>query len=266
MRRGAFAIALLVVVVIAAHGNARGGQPLNRRAPPSGPLPAVARLAHIERLQVGGTPAVIAIPAQRTRDAIVWIHGAGANQWAATGVPLSESVTTTLLRHGYTIAASDADGNNWGNARSQQAQLALVQRLKADGFTRLFVIAQSMGGLDALHLIDQTHLSAWVGIYPVCNLRTMNYGVFAPSIRRAYGSAESRAFAQDSPLIPAHVSGLRMLFFASPQDTTVLKSTNTDLCAARLRSEGADVKVVTTTGPHGARSDYRPAELLRFFG
>jgi hypothetical protein len=56
-----------------------------------------------------------------------------------------------------------------------------------------------------------------------------------------------------------------MMFWASPQDETVPKATNTDLCAARARAEGATVTVIRTRGEHGDRSDFDGPRLLEFF-
>jgi predicted peptidase len=54
----------------------------------------------------------------------------------------------------------------WGSPASVADYVRLAHRL---GYPRIYILAESMGGLDAVQLIDRLHPEAWAGIYPVCD-------------------------------------------------------------------------------------------------
>jgi pimeloyl-ACP methyl ester carboxylesterase len=212
-------------------------------------------------------PAVLMTPGTPTDRVVLYVHGAGETAGSIVGDPAKGPLVQLLLDRGYAIAASDARGNNWGNPASLQDYAALVEWLAGRGLTRVYVLAQSMGGLDGLQLIDVARPVAWAGIYVVCNLRAVyDLGRFSASIQAAYAApATGWAPSAFSPVVPQNVQGLPMMFWASPQDTEVPKATNTDQCAADAQAKGAAVTVVPTTGEHGDWSNFDPVRLVEFF-
>ncbi len=191
---------------------------------------------------------------------VLYIHGASGSAEAINEPPVL-SLTKELLRDGFSVAASDAHGpQNWGDPASVADYVRLDRRL---GFKHVLILAQSMGGLDGLQLVDRLHPEAWAGIYPVCNARS------------SYKSAELRPFVEEawpgpppkvlSPVEPKDVASLPVLIWASPEDKVVSFKENSELCAHRLRSRGADVKLVRTEGDHGDPSNFHPRWLAKFF-
>jgi len=208
---------------------------------------------------------VIARPKQPTDRVVIYVHGAGEDAASTLTVTARAATITALVDAGYAVAGSDAHGNNWGAPASVKDYLALARRLGAEGLTRVYVLAQSMGGLAGLKLLAAIRPVAWAGIFPVCNLRSLYGGQYVHEIRAAYGPGLIAALTADSPIVPVGVRGLRMIFWASPADKVVSKVENTDRCAASARAGGARVQVVTTRGDHGDPSNYQPARLVAFF-
>lgn len=236
-----------------------------RTTPHSGAQAAVAdQAASIVDGSIRGQRYVLALPAHpRDGRLVLYIHGAGTNAARATDSALVGSLTAALLRAGYAVAGTDAHGDNWGDDVSLADQLALLRRLRGQGLDRVYVLAESMGGLDGLRLIGQTPIRAWAGLYPVCNLASIDAErMYSAAIRAANGGTVPPSL---SPVRPAPLRGLPMRFWASPGDTVVPKAQNTDLCAADATADGGRVTVTTTTGDHGDPSNFDPYGLVGFF-
>ncbi|HVW17582.1 MAG TPA: hypothetical protein VHB30_04990, partial [Solirubrobacteraceae bacterium] len=219
-------------------------------------------------LVLGGQRALAILPrARQNGAAVLYVHGYGEDQAAAITALDKRDVVAALLRAGYVVAGSDAHGRaSWGNRASVEDYLALVRWLHRRGLRRIVVLAQSMGGLAGLRIVDDVRPAAWIGIFPVCDLRALyELGEYAASIRAAFGGSFPHE-SHLSPVVPARLAGLPMLFFASPADTEVPKATNTDACAAAYRARGARVTVVPTAGRHGDPSSFQPDRVLAFLG
>jgi hypothetical protein len=264
---GAAALIVFAAVLVTVLSHRRGG---------SGPQPVAP--GHELRLPTS-QPALLVEADHPTDRVVIYVHGAGENASTALSDPLKAGIFAALLAHGYSIATDTAQGENWGNIFSIRDYLRLVRTLRRRGLTRVYVVAQSMGGLDGIGMLPYLRPVAWAGIYPACNLRSMyertaadiasitTQPSFQAEIRTAYGPDLTHALDSESPLtVPSDVKGMRMIFWASPQDTVVPMAANTDLCAAEARRRGADVTVVTTTGNHGDPSNFQPAQLLAAFG
>lgn len=208
--------------------------------------------------------ALVLMPSMATHRVVLYIHGAGETAASALADPEKKPLFSTLRKAGYAIAADDAHGNNWGSEQSVQDYRALIAKLRARGLTKIYILAQSMGGLDGLELLRYVRPVAWAGIYPACNLAAelQTQSIQAPAIRgqilAVYGSSVPK-------LKITNVRGLRMIFWSSPQDTVVPKRLNTDLCSAEARRKGALVTVISTKGDHGDPSNFQPKRLVRFF-
>jgi pimeloyl-ACP methyl ester carboxylesterase len=218
-------------------------------------------------LLVQGQPAVVVVPERPNGGLVEYLHGYGGNAavigpdgglgWLASG----------LAAEGYTVAASDAFGDAWGNAASVEAHAALaatVRRLvSADD---VFLIAESMGGLAGAQLVDGGRIAglrAYAAIYPVCDLASV-YSEFATSIDAAYGAQLQAALDELSPV--ALNGAVPVRIWASPGDTLVAKHRNADVCAAETAAAGGEVALVETQGDHGDPSNTDLAALLAFFG
>lgn len=211
--------------------------------------------------RISGQPDLLVRSPHRTAKIVVYVHGAGENQDVMLTDPLKQPLTVALLDHGYSIAASYAHGENWGDPASVEDYIRLIAMLRAEGLTQVYILAQSMGGLDALQLIPREKITAWAAIYPVANVRSVARTLPRPdaAIRRA------RTVATLSPAHVADARGLPMIFWASPHDTFVLKRFNTDVAAAEALRDGAHVRVLSTTGQYGDPSNFQPGRLLAFF-
>ena len=228
-----------------------------------------ARLRH---LRVRGQDAVLIRPHHPSDRVVVYVHGAGGDAMSiATDMHL-RPVMRALLRHGYWIASSAARGDNWGSPASVRDYVALVRRLRRQGLRRVYVLSESMGGLDGMLLLDHVRVRAWAGIFPLCNLRSVyhrRHAALKRSIRAAYGvktlgQLKARE-ASRIPVTPRRVAGLPMIFWASPGDHVVPMRSNTDRCAAAARARGARVTVVRTHGDHGDRANFEGRRLAAFF-
>ena len=230
--------------------------PLPTWQPPRNP----AKVLSI-RETLHGQPVGILVPDRPNGVLVIAVHGhrETVNSWLAEA--RQATVRSALLGSGYSLAASDGAGEGWGNAKSVAAYTDLYAwAQKSAPFTRVVLIGESMGGLASLQLATRLpNVKAWVGIYPVCNLSTMTVR-FADIALAWPGGTTGRL----SPVNLSKTRGLRMIFFASPGDTIVPKSTNTDLCAARATAAGANVRVVQVRGEHGDVSAFQPALVVSF--
>jgi fermentation-respiration switch protein FrsA (DUF1100 family) len=226
-------------------------------------------------LTIRGQRALVLTPSHPTDRLVIYVHGAGgtASTIAEPGV---NSLTKPLLARGFAVAASDAHGTeNWGNPPSVADYVRLAHRLR---YPRIYILAHSMGGLDAVQLIDKLHPEAWAGIFPVCNAKSVfrrgegaGRRVLGPpsllskeltkEIRSVYGGPPPHAL---SPVKARNVAGLPVLIWASPADTVVPFGQNAAECAKWMSKGGANVRVVKTVGDHGDPSNIRPRWLADF--
>lgn len=210
---------------------------------------------------VGGTPVLVLRPAKPTNRLVLYVHGSGSQADVLEEEQVKPLVDAFLAK-GFAVAASNGSGEyNWGSPASVRDSVSLARAL---GYKHVYVLAQSMGGIGGVELIDRLHPVAWAGIFPVCDARSIwRLGEEAPEIEAVWGSGPPPK--RISPVRARDVKGLPVLMFASPEDTNVPKSENTDRCAAWMRKGGAQVTVVETTGEHGDPSNFQPARLASFF-
>lgn len=246
---------LLVVITVGLSGCGAVAAPPKEEA-----APASAAAQRTVRAVIGPDNVAVTIPARPNGTLMIAAHGHGGTveEWQA-GTDQA-ALREALLGAGYSIASSDAGGNVWGAPASVTAYEDLYHwAAREAGARHVVLLGQSMGGLPALQLVGRIPATAFVGIYPVCNLATMTDKF--PTFRQAWPDG---APADLSPVSPAYPPGFRALFFASPQDTTVPKATNTDMCAAVAAAAGADVTVVAAEGEHGDPSVFQPARVVEF--
>jgi hypothetical protein len=225
------------------------------------PRPEVVRAARrVEALTGGGGRAVLATPKSASHKVVLFLHGFDDVGDAILATELRAPASAALLRAGYAVAGADAQGNNWGTPSSVRVYENLVGQLRKRGYLHVSVIAESMGGLDGVEILRSLRPDRWIGIYPVCDLRTLRdrYGA---TIAEAY---RGRTEAAVSPARVTNVRGVPLLLLASPDDTDVPKKSNADLCAREARAAGARVTVMATSGEHGDPSNWAPQRLVSF--
>jgi hypothetical protein len=210
---------------------------------------------------VNGTPVLALRPSKPTDRLVLYLHGSG-EQAGALLEPQVKPLTDAFLAHGFAVAASNGGSEyNWGNAESVEDSAKLAEYL---GYKRIYILAQSMGGIGGIELIDQLHPVAWAGIFPVCNARSIwNLGEEAGEIESAWGPGPPPKSI--SPAKAKDVKGMPALMFASPEDTNVPIGQNADVCAKWMNEGGAHAKVVETVGEHGDPSNFQPERLANFF-
>lgn len=181
---------------------------------------------------------------------------------------MDEPWLQSLVRSGWIVAASDFHRDSWGNKASTKDTRELVAWAEEEsgGVPVRLYVSGSMGGTVSLNAMAHgVHAPAcWYGVKPAVDMNTMGEVPGAPRIiREAYGGA---APADRNPVsnIAAMPIETRYRFVASPQDTWVPKSANTDVMAQGLRARGADVSVLTAHGTHDDDSHWNAKDLVDF--
>jgi pimeloyl-ACP methyl ester carboxylesterase len=258
--RGRIAIAA-ASAALALAGCGGGGSPTAPAVPLAPSIRAV--LGSITQGVIDGQNFIVAHPRRPTDKVVVFIHAFNFHASTPFFYPGLASLTAALLRHGYAFASDDAHITNWGSSASVLDYLRLAQRLEQQHL-RIYVLAHSMGGLDAMLLLNYLRPAAWAAMGPVCDLRSVwSEPGFRPSIRSAYPTLD---FAGRAPVrVGSSARGLPMLFISSPQDTVVPAAENADVCAAEAQRSGADVQRLNVTGSHESPSQYQAARILATF-
>lgn len=228
---------------------------------PTAPAPSGTATAKQVTDQLNGQKVNLWLAPKSNGKLVIAAHGHGGNVSEWTNGKQQQPMLDALIDAGYSVAASDAHFDAWGNAQSVQDYKDLDAWAKTkSAFTDVVLLGQSMGGLPALQLLTELpDAKAFVGVYPVCDL-----GTVAPRFADTAKAWPQGAAGHLSPVDLKGVTGKRMIFFASPGDTVVPKASNTDACAQAAKSAGTDVQVVQVTGDHGDQSAFQPATVVRF--
>ena len=249
-----------------AASSASADPPSSTVQPTATPGPPLSPGLH--RLTVSEQAAVVLVPTTANGRLIVFAHGAegSAESVLAVGDQARADLTAGLVAAGYTVAASDAGGDAWGNAASVEDYRALAQEAAArTGTTSVYLIGESMGGLPAAQLTQRGRLPglrAYAGIYPVCDLSSVQ-ARFADSILAANGTGTAALVAQLSPVVLD--GSVPIMMWASPGDTIVPSAQNAGACVDEARAAGGRAELVSTIGDHGDVSNFDLVALLAFF-
>jgi alpha-beta hydrolase superfamily lysophospholipase len=168
-----------------------------------------------------------------SRRAVIYLHGTGQDEQLLNG-PQAPTIVR-LHNEGWIVAADAAHGDAWGNAESVADYKALVHELKTRyGATQVVLLAASMGGLPALHLLRDRVATTLVAVSPVTNLASiLAIPAAVASIDAALGSTPPSG--SDPETWPRRA--LRrddVTVIASPADPTVPFTTNAQLFAAKF--------------------------------
>jgi alpha-beta hydrolase superfamily lysophospholipase len=140
----------------------------------------------------------------------------------------------------------------------------------------VFSYGVSMGGLQSLlTAVDKRipGIKAWAGSSAICSLANAYSRTdlgWDAEIITAFGLAaggsdySTKTVGHDPLLRPTDYAGLPMLFVASPSDTTVTKSANTDAMIAALNGI-ATTTLITASGTHNDPSQYPASSIVAFF-
>jgi pimeloyl-ACP methyl ester carboxylesterase len=185
---------------------------------------------------------VLLRPEGSTDRVVIYVHGSGGS--ASDISPVAQSA---FLENGFAVAATDADGRqNWGNPASVADYEHLISRLRKRGYTRVFLWAGSMGGLDAMQLLATVEPEALELNSPVCDISHLA-PTLTPAIEEGWGEERPEYL---EPVIPSPAYRLPVRIWASPEDTWVPKQWNANVCARELRRHGANVFESPTEGNH----------------
>ena len=222
-----------------------------------------------EELTVGGQPAVAIVPATpNPRGLVIYLHGYGGDHLSLQRGDDEGRVAQRLVADGYVVAASDAHGDAWGNAASQQDYVDLAAELTRRYATpRTFLWAESMGTLAALHLLAGDRIPGLAGLAAVCPLTDLGFvvdGQFQLLVRQAYGGRLPTG-TQDPAQLPAEdFRGDHIRFYVASHDQTVPTELNAGPFTARVGSV-ADVSTVPCQGGHIDPSCFQPDDLTDWF-
>lgn len=213
----------------------------------------------------------------------ICFHGNGSNEttWAtnANGI----TVANALNAAGYIVlsAANTANVSTWGAQAGLDAYYYAYQALRDAGYPLgpVVLYANSMGGIESLLTLAARRIPgivAWCGTSPTTNLAdnyTGSGGVFTATINTAYGitgnapNTYALLTAGHDPMLMSGSAfrGVPMLFLAATDDTTVLKTNNTDPMAALCAPYASSVTVVPTTGGHSFNFAPYTGQIVSFF-
>src|SRR5206468_73071 len=140
-----------------------------RSAPPATAASAGGRTTDGQNVPVPSAP----VRRARWRGPSIWVLAVVAVVVGLDGSLLPGLLPTAAEKA--SAAAALAGGNAWGDARTVEDYRAFTTSLmRRYHLTRVYLMAESMGGLAGMQLGDRLpRAQALVGIYPVCDLRTM---------------------------------------------------------------------------------------------
>lgn len=208
---------------------------------------------------------------------IIYAHGVGEDQTALVSDSLKSGCVATLINAGYLMAGTNDAG--WGTQSSIDCYLRLNILMRANyNVSNVCVWSQSMGGLAGLMTLTQlSTVIGWLGTYPICSLSAAYNGTggtdFSSNINTAFGitGTGGNTYALltsgfDPLLRNAFDYGtVPMRFYASPSDTVVGKTQNSDAFHSWISSTRRESTVVACTGNHGDPSHFQPSDYAAFF-
>jgi pimeloyl-ACP methyl ester carboxylesterase len=215
---------------------------------------------------VGGPGTVgLSVVGEPVKAIVVYFHGADQTARVIRDSEKHRNVFDPLLRSGMAIVAADAGGDAYGNPASREDYLRLIADAREKyGQVPLFFVAESMGALAALALINEdTHhdVKAMVGITPLMGL--------PPDIRTVSfieGPWEGSVPSEADPLSwpPDAFEGRSFRLYASPGDKVIPSSASAFAFANRFGSV-ARVDVLECQGGHVASDCYRGSDVAAWF-
>jgi hypothetical protein len=213
---------------------------------------AVAGGARIQSATIGGQNANVMLPAAHIGALCLYHHGGGETETAIQYSGDKAGIFAALIAAGWIVAGSAAHGQSFTTQTPLDDYSALYGYVNTNWpCPKVVHLGQSLGGLTALNMIAQRTVPSvgFCGIYPCTT--TYNGFVTTPGFDPNTNTASLYA-------------GIPARFYASPDDTTVPKATNSDVMSGRLSGSGAENTVVVCSGAHGDASHFQPSDVLAF--
>ena len=220
----------------------------------------------LDDVAVGGPgTAGLSVVGQPVKGIVVYFHGSDQNARVIRDSEKHRNVFDPLLRGGLAIVAADAGGDAYGNLASREDYRRLIAAARTKyGQVPLFFVAESMGALAALALINedtQHDVKAMVGITALMGL--------PPDIRNVSfikGPWQGTVPTDADPLSwpPEAFAGRSFRLYASPDDKVIPPSASATAFADRFGSV-ATVKVVECAGGHVASACYQGSDVATWF-
>jgi pimeloyl-ACP methyl ester carboxylesterase len=192
----------------------------------------------------------------------------------------ASSVANALLAAGYIVASTvgNATGTEFGSPKLQDAQAALYKFVRDHyNIGPVMIYGISMGGLGSLMSAVDPRIpgvKAWCASSPLTSLAyayAKTSEGWDAEMRTEYGIAvggadyAAKTAGSDPMLLPtSRFAGLPMYVIASPADTVVAKSSNTDALVTRLTGV-TSISTTTASGEHNDASQYPAAKIVAFF-
>lgn len=218
-----------------------------------------------------GTP-IIATPTIGGQNATIWTpsgfnsaqptplllvsHGASQDETAISNDD-AVAIVDAALAMGFIVACSNehgAGGTFAGSSASAADCVALYNYIVANVaplISRTVTAGVSYGGVMSLLNVSRiTNVVGWFGMAPVCDTTA--------------GPTSPNAIANPVTESTALYANKRFLFFASPSDPTVAKTSHTDVMAAHIIGVAKETTVSPCTGLHIDPSHYQPIQVAQF--
>lgn len=217
----------------------------------------------LESTDLGMPGAVVLTASDRpVAGVIVYFHGSDQTATVIKEDAKHAAFFEPLLRAGYAVAATDADGNAFGNPASREAYRTLVRATRTKyGAGPVFFVAESMGALAALALIAEDHrgdVRGMVGISPLMGLPVQARAV--PYIAGAWGGPVPAA-ADPLSWPPESFADRHFRLYFSRDDRVIPADASAAAFAARFGTV-ADVQLVDCLGDHVDKSCYQGEDAL----
>jgi hypothetical protein len=203
-------------------------------------------------------------PTNDPKGIAVYFHG----QNGGVDNRMDEPWLQGLVRAGWVVASSDFHTDSWGNEASTEDTTNLIdwaEEQTGDLPVRLYV-SGSMGGTVSLNAMIHAGLAppCWYGVKPAIDLTKMQHVPGGPRIIREAFGGDVPADRNPVNTIDQLPTTTRYRMVASPEDTWVIESENSDLLAAGLRARGAEATVFQVHGTHDDPSHFDVDDLVRF--
>jgi pimeloyl-ACP methyl ester carboxylesterase len=165
--------------------------------------------------------------AEGARAAVVFLHGYRGDEQLVQG--RHGDLAIRLNRAGWTLAASAAHGNAWGNDASVDHYERLVGHLRAEyGVQRVVLLGVSMGALAGLRLVERGVTNEFVGVSAVTDMTTLRNALLRRSIEATYGTVPKPDWDT------AALRAAEVTFVADPADDVVDTASNSAALAAAV--------------------------------
>jgi pimeloyl-ACP methyl ester carboxylesterase len=203
---------------------------------------------------------------QDIKGLLVYFHGADQTARVIRDDEKHRNLFDPALRAGYAVVAADAGGNAFGNPASQQDYRGLIAAAREKyGAVPMFFVAESMGTLAALTLIDEDagrQVKGMVGLSPLMGI--------PPAARKVDyiagpwgGTVEASADPMTWP--PSAFAGRAFRLYLPKNDTVIPPGATGKDFAAHFGSV-TTIDIVECEGGHVASPCYQGDDVEKWLG